>query len=87
MVDINAYDQPGVEAGKKAAADIISIQQKIKLLFEKNDFLTIEKINERLENSDPESIFLILRQMCFNNNNFNIQGNWSVPDSLKIRKL
>ena len=87
LVNINAYDQPGVEAGKKAAADIIMIQQKIKLLFEKNDFLTIDKIDTSLESSDPESIFLILRQMCFNNKNFNIEGDWSIPESLKIRKL
>ena len=87
LVNINAYDQPGVEAGKQAAADIILIQQEIKFLFEKNDFLTIEKINKSLENSDPESIFLILRQMCFNNINFNIEGDWSIPESLKIRKL
>ena len=87
LVDINAYDQPGVEAGKKAAADIILIQQNIKFLFEKNDFLTIEEINKNIENSDPESIFLILRQMCFNNKNFKYEGNWSIPVSLKIRKL
>jgi len=87
LVNINAYDQPGVEAGKKAAADIILIQQKIKLLFEKNDVLTIANIDKSLENSDPESIFLILRQMCFNNKKFNIEGDWSIPDSLKIRKL
>ncbi len=87
LIDINAYDQPGVEAGKKAAADIILIQQKIKILFEKNDFLSIEKINKSLEISDPESIFLILRQMCFNNKNFDIKGDWSFPESLKIRKL
>ena len=76
-----------MEAGKKAAADIILIQQKIKSLFDKNDFLTIEKINKSLERTDPESIFLILRQMCFKNKNFNSEGDWSIPESLKIRKL
>jgi len=87
LVDINAYDQPGVEAGKKAAADIILIQQKIKFLFDENEVLTIDKINKSLENSDPETIFLILRQMCFNNESFNFEGDWSIPESLKIRKL
>ena len=29
LVDINAYDQPGVEAGKKAAAEIIEYQKKV----------------------------------------------------------
>ena len=87
LVDINAYDQPGVEAGKKAAADIILIQQKIKSLFKKNDVLTIDKIVQSLEIPDPETIFLILRQMCFDDKNFNIEGDWSIPESLKIRKL
>ncbi len=87
LVDINAYDQPGVEAGKKAAADIILIQREIKLLFEQNEVLTIDKIDKSIEKSDPETIFLILRQMCFNNKNYKSEGDWSIPDSLKIRKL
>ncbi|MHB1155409.1 MAG: glucose-6-phosphate isomerase [Phycisphaerales bacterium] len=29
MVNINAYHQPGVEAGKKAAAEVLSLQQKV----------------------------------------------------------
>lgn len=29
LIDVNAYHQPGVEAGKKAAADIIALQQKL----------------------------------------------------------
>ena len=29
LVDINAYDQPGVEAGKKAASTVIALQQKL----------------------------------------------------------
>ena len=63
------------------------IQQKIKILFDKNEVLTIEEIDKCLEISDPETIFLILRQMCFNNKNFNFEGDWSNPESLKIRKL
>jgi len=29
LVNINAYHQPGVEAGKKAAASILDLQRKI----------------------------------------------------------
>ena len=29
LVNINAYHQPGVEAGKKAAADVLDLQKKI----------------------------------------------------------
>ena len=29
LIDVNAYDQPGVEAGKRAAADILAIQARV----------------------------------------------------------
>ena len=29
LIGINAYDQPGVEAGKKAAGGVIALQQKL----------------------------------------------------------
>lgn len=29
LIDVNAYDQPGVEAGKKAATDVLNLQGKI----------------------------------------------------------
>jgi len=29
LVDVNAYDQPGVEAGKKAAARVLELQGKV----------------------------------------------------------
>ncbi|MDR1890945.1 MAG: glucose-6-phosphate isomerase [Puniceicoccales bacterium] len=36
MININAYHQPGVEAGKKAAAEILQIQQSIRSFLVKN---------------------------------------------------
>ena len=29
LVNINAYHQPGVEAGKKAAANVLAVQTKV----------------------------------------------------------
>ena len=29
LVNINAYHQPGVEAGKKAAADVLDLQNQV----------------------------------------------------------
>ena len=29
MIDVNAYDQPGVEAGKRAAAGVLEIQRQV----------------------------------------------------------
>ena len=42
LINVNAYNQPGVEAGKKAATEIISLQKEIEL----NIFLEqIESLN------------------------------------------
>ena len=35
LVNINAYHQPGVEAGKKAAGEIIEIQRKLRFFLRK----------------------------------------------------
>ena len=87
LVNINAYDQPGVEAGKKAAAEIILIQKRIKSLFEEKDKLSIKEIDEMIEISNPETIFLIMRQISFNNRHFDVEGDWSMPQSLIFKKL
>ncbi len=86
LININAYDQPGVEAGKKAAADVIKLQEKIESLFNNGSKYSIFEIKANIDESDLESIFIILRQMCFNNSKFNIEGNWSQPDTLKFQK-
>ena len=87
LININAYDQPGVEAGKKAAAEIILIQDKIKSIFEQNKLLSLKEISEIIEISNSETIFLILRQLCFNNKDYSVEGDWSIPDSLKFMKI
>ncbi len=87
LVNINAYDQPGVEAGKKAAADIIFIQEKIKLIFESRESFNLQQLDKKIKISNPETIFLILRQMCFNNDEYLVEGDWSIPESLVFKKL
>tara|TARA_Y100000589_G_scaffold328669_1_gene373312 strand:- start:1349 stop:2950 length:1602 start_codon:yes stop_codon:yes gene_type:complete len=87
IININAYDQPGVEAGKKAASDVIYLQQKIKILLDEGNKLSLSQINVLLNNSDKETIFLILRQMCFKNNFYSVIGDWSKPDSLFFKKI
>lgn len=67
MIEINAYHQPGVEAGKKAAADILTMQKLVINLLKKNKNknLTLSKIFDHLSVSDDEkkSVFKILEQL------------------------
>jgi len=87
LVNINAYDQPGVEAGKKAAADIINYQKQLTQLLNKGGEFTINKLTSLIKNSSSESIFFILREMCFDNDDYLVKGDWSNPNSLVIQKI
>ena len=87
LVDINAYDQPGVEAGKKAAAEIIKYQKKVAELFNNGDEFSLSDITSLVGNSSSEEIFFIIRQMCFGNNSYLIKGDWSNPSTIIIKKI
>ena len=68
LVNINAYHQPGVEAGKKAAGVVISLQKAVVDLLKKHlQGLTAEEIASELGTPDQaESIFAILRHLAAN---------------------
>jgi len=86
LVNINAYDQPGVEAGKKAAANIIEYQQKVSNLLDEGGEYSINDIKSLINNSQSEPIFFIIREMCFGNDDYLVKGDWSNPNSLVIQK-
>ena len=87
LVNINAYDQPGVEAGKKAAAEIIKYQEKVTEFLNTGKEFSISELISSLGNSSSEPIFFILREMCFDNDDYLIRGDWSNPNSLIIKKI
>ena len=69
LVNINAYNQPGVEAGKKAATKIIDIERKILNLFTKNigQTFNIKEIADKIsEPEDIESVFRICEFLAAN---------------------
>jgi glucose-6-phosphate isomerase len=68
LVNINAYHQPGVEAGKKAAGTVISLQLAVVgLLKNQKTALTALEIAIRLGTPDQaESVFAILRHLAAN---------------------
>ena len=68
-VNINAYDQPGVEAGKKAAQATIELQKQVlaHLRSHKGQMFHVEHLASELDKSDEiEIIYKILRRIAQN---------------------
>jgi len=70
LVNINAYHQPGVEAGKKAAARILALQGKVvaALGAAKGAPRTAEQLAAETE-ADPEDVFHVLNHLGANASN------------------
>ena len=68
LINVNAYHQPGVEAGKKAAGTVIDLQKSVvELLQQEQRSMTAEVIAARLGNPEhAEMIFAILRHLAAN---------------------
>ena len=67
LININAYHQPGVEAGKKAAGAVIALQLKIvELLKQKQSALTVAQIAAGIGSRDLETIFKICEHLSAN---------------------
>jgi glucose-6-phosphate isomerase len=68
LVNINAYHQPGVEAGKKAAATILSLQARIlsHLESKRDSTLTATEIATAIGEKDPETTFKLLEHLAAN---------------------
>ena len=68
LVGINAYHQPGVEAGKKAAAAVLGLQGRIlgDLRAKRGEVRTAERIAASLGEEDVETVFAVLRHLAAN---------------------
>jgi glucose-6-phosphate isomerase len=67
LVDVNAYDQPGVEAGKKAATSVIALQQRLTAALKASPgaAFTAEALAAKV-GGDPETAFKILEHLSAN---------------------
>jgi glucose-6-phosphate isomerase len=67
LVGINAYDQPGVEAGKKAASGVIDLRRRLSeaLRAAAGSALTAEALAAKA-GGDPETAFKILEHLAAN---------------------
>jgi glucose-6-phosphate isomerase len=68
LININAYHQPGVEAGKKAAGTVIALQKSVMELLDKEQRnMTAGAIAELLgKPEEAEMVFAILRHLAAN---------------------
>jgi len=90
LVNINAYHQPGVEAGKKAAAAILALQEHVEAALADGQARTVVELQQQLGASapnSPEPLFWILRHLCANNRGYSAQGDWGQPAQLRFQRL
>jgi glucose-6-phosphate isomerase len=68
LIDVNAYHQPGVEAGKKAAAAVIELKGKIERALAEAGAaaLDAEAVAAKVGTSDIETVFHLLEHLAHN---------------------
>lgn len=68
LVNVNAYHQPGVEAGKKAAQQVLDVQARVvaALRAEPGRELTLDEIAKGAGGADLETVFSVLRHLAAN---------------------
>lgn len=64
LVNINAYHQPGVEAGKKAAGAVIDLQRK--LLGVATTPMSVEQLAAKIGTDDLETLFKVCEHLAAN---------------------
>jgi glucose-6-phosphate isomerase len=69
---VNAYHQPGVEAGKKAATRILQLQPQVLAQLSESG-KTSEEI-ARAIGADPEDVYHVLRHLAPNDSNIRTSG-------------
>jgi glucose-6-phosphate isomerase len=86
LVNINAYHQPGVEAGKKAAASLLDLQQQVvQVLQAAGRPVNLETIAEKAgAPSEIEAIYKIVRHLAANQRGVVLWGDRGKPSSLMV---
>lgn len=91
LVNINAYHQPGVEAGKKAAGEVLALQKRVLAVLneasckEPVEPLTLEEVADRCHApEDIEMIYKIIAHMAANDRALIVEGSCGSPRSIKV---
>ncbi len=86
LVNVNAYHQPGVEAGKKAAASVLDLQRQVVTTLKQTSHpLSLTELAAKMGAADQvETIYKIVRHLDANQRDVMVTGNLQQPDSLAI---
>ncbi|KAL3845765.1 hypothetical protein ACJIZ3_003168 [Penstemon smallii] len=91
LVNINAYHQPGVEAGKKAAGEILALQKRVLSVLNEASCkdpvepLSLEEIAEQCHApAEIEMIYKIIAHMAANDRAVIAEGSCGSPRSIKV---
>lgn len=86
LININAYHQPGVEAGKKAAAAILDLQkQVVKVLQEASAPISLADLASKAGATDQiEAIYKIVRHLDANQRSVQLTGDLGRPEGLRV---
>ena len=86
LVNINAYHQPGVEAGKKAATRLLEVQSSAHRQLSRGGGKTAEEIARAID-SDPEDVFHALLHLASNDPHVQIsRGEGPSEDKFSLRE-
>ncbi|KAM6592643.1 hypothetical protein CsatA_000346 [Cannabis sativa] len=91
VVNINAYHQPGVEAGKKAAGEVLALQKRVLAVLNEASCkdpaepLSLDQVAERCHApEDIEMIYKIIAHMAANDRAVITEGTCSSPRGFKV---
>ena len=89
LVNVNAYHQPGVEAGKKAAAVILDLQRNVvQVLQAEKTPLPIATLALRAGVPDQiEAVYKIVRHLEANQRGVRLYGNLGQPEGLTVSSV
>ncbi|XP_024367689.1 glucose-6-phosphate isomerase 1, chloroplastic [Physcomitrium patens] len=91
LVNINAYHQPGVEAGKKAAAEVLALQKRVLAVLndascrDPVEALTVEEVAKRCQvPQQVEMVYKIISHMAANDRAVFAEGDCGTPRSATV---
>ncbi len=86
LVNINAYHQPGVEAGKKMAASILDLQTQVQTVIkESSEALDMATLAAKAGSPDEvESVYKIVRHLAANGRGIALEGDLTDLKTLKV---
>lgn len=85
LINVNAYHQPGVEAGKKAAGEFLTLMNQVRNHLAKNRRVpfTADAVAETLE-ANPEAVYHILNHLAANSGAIRKPGTTPAEDSFTL---